>query len=707
MCGITGFFNNPKAAEKAVKALETIKNRGMDGAGFFDGKNVFTAARIEDLKTKKNASNNCIAHCLHSVVGNVRQPIKNKGVLAANCEIYNWKELNEKYGINARNDAELLLRMLEKEKNIKKALDKLNGVFAFAYWKGNRVWLARDILGEKPLWYSLEKGLAFASEKKALEKLGHSKVIELHPRKILLYSTKENKAQFVGQKFFELKKETNKSFEETKKVLEKILAKSIKSRAPGKKFGILFSGGVDSTLLALLCRKLGLDFSCYTGGIIESGRKMPDDILFAKKTAGNLGLDFKAKTIGLSEAEKYFSKIVPLIEDSNVVKAGVGLPLFLACEKAKEDGVKVVFSGTGADELFAGYARFEAGKGVNNDCLSLLRRAFERDLYRDDVVCMANNTELRQPFLDRELVEFALSVPEKFKTAGNAKKIILRELAKGLGLPEKIAERKKTAAQYGSNSDWAIEKLAKKAKCKTKSEYLGKFYPIPNLVIGALASGGKDSLLAMQTMRRQNYEIACLITLRSKNMHSFMFHTPNIGLVKLQAEAMNMPLIMQETHGKKEAELKDLERAIKKAISKFGIQGIVSGALYSNYQRERIEKIAEELGIKVFSPLWHANQEQELLELLKNNYRIVFSAVASHGLGKEVLGKEITKKEVEKLEELNKKFGLNISGEGGEYESLVLDAPFFMKKIKLVETEILETGASARLVVKKAMLESK
>ena len=122
-----------------------------------------------------------------------------------------------------------------------------------------------------------------------------------------------------------------------------------------------------------------------------------------------------------------------------------------------------------------------------------------------------------------------------------------------------------------------------------------------------------------------------------------MFHTPNIDMATYQAEAMEIPIVLQETEGEKEKELSDLKKALQKAKEKYQIEGIVSGALYSNYQRGRIEKIAEELGLKVFCPLWHKDQELEMREILKNNFSFIFTQIAAEGLDKSWLNKIITK----------------------------------------------------------------
>ena len=134
--------------------------------------------------------------------------------------------------------------------------------------------------------------------------------------------------------------------------------------------------------------------------------------------------------------------------------------------------------------------------------------------------------------------------------------------------------------------------------------------------IAALISGGKDSLYATYQAGKKN-ELKCLITLKSVNPESYMFHIPNIELVKLQAKSMKVPLIFKKTLGVKEEELKDLENAVKQAIKKYKIKGLVSGAIESNYQKERIDNICKKLGIKSITPLWHINKNSYIKLLIK------------------------------------------------------------------------------------------
>jgi len=196
-----------------------------------------------------------------------------------------------------------------------------------------------------------------------------------------------------------------------------------------------------------------------------------------------------------------------------------------------------------------------------------------------------------------------------------------------------------------------------------------------------------------------------MISIKSKNSDSFMYHTPNIELVKLQSGSIGIPLIEQATKGKKEDELKDLKKALIKAKKEFEIQGVITGALYSDYQRQRIEKICNELSLKTFSPLWHIDQETEMREILNNNFEVIITSIAADGLDKTWLGKRIDNKAVDDLVIINKKNKINISGEGGEYESLVLNAPIFKKRIHIKKArKIMENKYTGILKIEKAEL---
>jgi ABC transporter with metal-binding/Fe-S-binding domain ATP-binding protein len=224
--------------------------------------------------------------------------------------------------------------------------------------------------------------------------------------------------------------------------------------------------------------------------------------------------------------------------------------------------------------------------------------------------------------------------------------------------------------------------------------------------LGVLFSGGKDSTLALHKAAEKE-EVVCLITLVSQNKESYMFHTPNIDITVLQAEAMGLPLIKKVTEGKPEEELKDLEEAIAQAAKGFKIEGVVSGAVESVYQSKRIQSICDRLNVLCFNPLWKKNQKALLEEIVAKGFKVIISGVFAYPLDESWLGKEIDKELIERLVLLGKEFGLSPAGEGGEIETTVLDAPLFKKKIEVLDYALEARGNSGVFIIKRARLAPK
>ncbi|MGC9345480.1 MAG: diphthine--ammonia ligase, partial [Candidatus Bathyarchaeales archaeon] len=193
--------------------------------------------------------------------------------------------------------------------------------------------------------------------------------------------------------------------------------------------------------------------------------------------------------------------------------------------------------------------------------------------------------------------------------------------------------------------------------------------------VAVLATGGKDSVLALHRVINKGYEVMYLVSMIPLREDSWMFHYPNIQLVDLFAEAVEIPLVKAETSGIKEKEVEDLKRLIER----LDVEGIVSGAIASNYQKTRIEKICKQLKLKSITPLWHENPLDILNEILELKFEVIITGVYAYGFSREWLGRKIDENTVEALMELNRQYSVSLVGEGGEYETLVLDALFFKK----------------------------
>ena len=222
--------------------------------------------------------------------------------------------------------------------------------------------------------------------------------------------------------------------------------------------------------------------------------------------------------------------------------------------------------------------------------------------------------------------------------------------------------------------------------------------------LGVLFSGGKDSYLALQYASEEN-EIICLLTLESKKEDSWMFHTPAIEWTKLQAEAMGLNHLTKETNGIKEEELGDLKSIIESAVSKYSIEGIVTGALASVYQSTRIQKICNELNLWCFNPLWQMPQNVLLQELISNNIVSIITGVAAEPFDASWLGRLIDSNCIDNLLALESSHKINPAGEGGEIESFVINAPLFTKSISVTKSQKYYSNFSGRLEIQEAFLQ--
>jgi predicted ATP pyrophosphatase (TIGR00289 family) len=189
----------------------------------------------------------------------------------------------------------------------------------------------------------------------------------------------------------------------------------------------------------------------------------------------------------------------------------------------------------------------------------------------------------------------------------------------------------------------------------------------------------------------------------SERSDSYMFHFPNIHLTDYVAKALEIPLVKAKTSGIKEKELDDL----KTLLASLDVDGVVTGAIASTYQKQRIDNICAELGIASVAPLWHQEPLDLMKELIEKKFKVILVGVSAHGLDQTWLGKEINNETLEKLVQLNKKYQISLVGEGGEYESLVLDAPIYKKRIEIIEAETSYENSSGVLTIKQAKLVNK
>lgn len=253
--------------------------------------------------------------------------------------------------------------------------------------------------------------------------------------------------------------------------LELKLFNSIKKNLSEKdNFGIAFSGGVDSSLLAFICKKLKLNFKLYTSSINST-----EDLLWAKKVAVNLKLHHSVNFIDFDNAFEIIKNVCRLLKTDNPVQVGIGCTLYSVLEQAKIDNLDIIMTGLGSDSLFCGFNKHKKSLENNeleNEFLKGMDNVFDVDVKRDFRIASSFKMNLVLPYLEKEFVDYSSKIDNKLKINKENNKIILRELAHKLGLRRDFAFRKKLAAQYGSGFDKAIEVFAKENSFKTKTEFL-------------------------------------------------------------------------------------------------------------------------------------------------------------------------------------------------------------------------------------------
>ncbi len=260
-------------------------------------------------------------------------------------------------------------------------------------------------------------------------------------------------------------------------ILAETIEKTILRQAKQAKgnIGLLFSGGVDSTLIGFILKKHNIPFTAVTVGFQDNeDQKLPDDILEARKIGRQLLFEYVEDMRDFSAMEELFLKTTSILgeEISDAINVGVGSVEIAAIKTLIDHDVTDIFGGLGSEELFAGYLRHKQAEDKHNECWQGLLAMFERDMKREFAIAKRLGVEVWAPFLDEELVRVAMTIPDTFKLNDTESKVILRDAAEVLGLPKEMARRPKKAAQYGSRTDKALDKLAKKHGFKYKKEYI-------------------------------------------------------------------------------------------------------------------------------------------------------------------------------------------------------------------------------------------
>lgn len=484
MCTICGHFvrDGKIKSNDIYDMLKKMEHRGPDTHGIYlDGK-VESDEDIENLRDLLlEESRIAMGHSRLKIVGaeNISQPYTScdgKLSLIHNGEIYNYQKLKtflmHHHEFGTGSDSEVIVHLLEETYNgdlldaVRKVTSLLDGMYALAVTDGKSLVAARDPIGKKPLYYIRNGNMTyFASEKKALWN-GKDNPDRVNPGDIL-YLDNDGTRIFRGA-HLQLPQIDIVDFREAVEKYKKALIKAVYKRLTGLRessLGVIFSGGIDSVLIANLLQREGKNVVCYCTGTKESG-----DIIAARSVAEMLGLHLKTTIIDESTVEEILPEIIRNVEESGLLQVEVAVPMYLAAKLAAEDNIRVMYTGQAADELFAGYPWYN-GVLRESGYLQLHERLWEDlnflytdTLEREDKLTMAHSIELRAPYLDRDVIRTAMRISPKLKIENESdglRKRVHRQAAVELGVPANLAFRVKDPAQSGSGIHNIIEKIAR------------------------------------------------------------------------------------------------------------------------------------------------------------------------------------------------------------------------------------------------------
>jgi diphthine-ammonia ligase len=221
-----------------------------------------------------------------------------------------------------------------------------------------------------------------------------------------------------------------------------------------------------------------------------------------------------------------------------------------------------------------------------------------------------------------------------------------------------------------------------------------------------LFSGGKDSMMALYR-GMEEHQIVVLLSMIPKSTDSYMYHVPNIRLTEQSAQALGLPIVLKETVGKPPQENDDLKEALQEIKKKYGIEGVAAGAIGSKYQYNIVAKICKELDLKTFTPYWQGDHEILIRDAIAAGFDIRMVGVAAAGLDDSWLGRKLDYPALEELKDIRKKHKIDIGGEGGEYETFVVDGPIFKKRLEVVRSRKEWDGVRGELVIEDLRIECK
>jgi len=470
MCSIIGVYSKQgkDISSQAFNLISSLRHRGPEAFGAKTPKDEIKSNSIKTIKVPK--SNVVLAHCLLSTTGYAVQPITKKNVsVSHNGQIYNYKEISSTK--NLKSDSESIAHFFSQElqknsfeSSLKKFMKKAVGEYSVGLLYGLKLYAFRDPIGLKPLWFGENESIiAFASEPSALMKIDIQFPQPLLPGHVLEITKNgfKTKPVFTINDF----KKTIPKNHSVQKLFEEFKNTIALQTSGLKKAAVLFSGGIDSSLIAKAVAEKVPDTKLFVCGVKES-----HDLKQARQVAKELGLKLESIVLSQKDVESLAFRSMKALSFFDEMQVGIAVPELACADRIVKKGYKVVFSGQGSDEVFCGYSNYarilkeKNYTAVENEAWFSLSRMWSRNFYRDDVIMASKSLELRVPLVSMGFLREAMAIPANKKihsSEDNIRKHPIRELAKHYRLPVSVLSKPKKAMQYGAGTQKIVSKLFK------------------------------------------------------------------------------------------------------------------------------------------------------------------------------------------------------------------------------------------------------
>jgi len=466
------------AAKTAIEMMKALDTKESKTCGIASPENVIIAQSLGALRESKIDSSITVGYVSSSILPNDKpQPLLLKNAtLVFDGRIY---------PANAEKpDIEIASELLTKDHKDKSAafVKNTNGDYAFALMKPKKIVAGRDVMGVRPLYYGENAvWVALASNQKALWSIGIRETFSFPPGHVAVVS--QAGFRFISVRTISHSRPKQMTMHAAATKLQALLECSVKERTSSlKEVAVAFSGGLDSSIIALLAKNTGIPVI-----LIHVGLEGAAETECARRAAETLELPLYFVAKDDRDVETAIRKVVGIIEEPDPIKLSIGIPFYWTAQKSAQMGCHVMLAGQGADELFGGYRRYldqylkRDNGNVQETMFKDIVGMFEANLERDCKICKYFNVELRLPFATHTMSDFALTVPLKLKMEreiGSLRKLVLRQVARNLGLPEFIADRPKKAIQYATGVNEAIKRIAKRDGMSTTEYCRNMFHAV-------------------------------------------------------------------------------------------------------------------------------------------------------------------------------------------------------------------------------------